>query len=255
MKMEKILSYQFFVILWLVLLSGNLYGAEGAFKTVEKIEKSLLKSHAAQIEAEKWGEQREILVSQLRDLANQERWYDLQLKKYETYIQNQEEKIEIQEQRRQEVLQVNILLEPLLEEVLVKLENFIARDLAFLPRERQQRLAFLNDTLNEYSIGLAEKLRRVLEALHVEAEYGHTVERIESTLSLGGEDLTVSIFRLGRVGLYYLSNNGLKAGWLNPDNNKWEDSNLEQAVRLALEMADKKRVAELVSLPAGSVSK
>ena len=56
--------------------------------------------------------------------------------------------------------------------MLRRLEESVARDLPFLTEERSLRLASLRQELVRPDIAGAEKLRRLLEALQIEAQYG-----------------------------------------------------------------------------------
>ena len=56
------------------------------------------------------------------------------------------------------------------------LGEFIAADLPFLPEEREDRLAQLQDLLPRADVSLADKYRRILEAYQIESDYGRTLE-------------------------------------------------------------------------------
>ena len=86
-------------------------------------------------------------------------------------------------------------LEPYLDEVIERLAGFIEQDLDFLTEERNMRLQFISDSVNDYHITMSEKLNRVLEALTVETEYGRSVEVIPETLEI--EFLQNLVFVIG----------------------------------------------------------
>ncbi len=71
-----------------------------------------------------------------------------------------------------------------MDEWLMRLEEFVKKDLPFLPEERERRLKFLKDSLNDYHLGLDEKTRRLLESLQAEAGYGEDVEKSEGSIQL-----------------------------------------------------------------------
>lgn len=56
------------------------------------------------------------------------------------------------------------------------LGEFIAADLPFLPEEREDRLAQLQDLLPRADVSLADKYRRILEAYQIESDYGRTLK-------------------------------------------------------------------------------
>ncbi|MEA3333793.1 MAG: DUF3450 domain-containing protein [Pseudomonadota bacterium] len=165
------------------------------------------------------------------------------------------------QQRRQEILrlqtglddmaEIGIRLEPFLDEMVGRIEDFTAADLPFSTLERERRLADLRDALNSYDADLAEKLRRVMEVLKIEAGFGRGFEVSEEFLTLDGAEITVRMLRLGRVGLYYLSFDGDQAGWFNRLTKTWEPLSgaSHEAVKDALRMTLKQRAFDLVCLP------
>ena len=165
------------------------------------------------------------------------------------------------QQRRQEILrlttgldemaEIGTRLEPFLDEMVGRIETFMAADLPFSILERERRLADLRDALNSYDADLAEKLRRVMEVLKIEAGFGRGFEVSEEFLTLDGAETTVRMLRLGRVGLYYLSLDGDQAGWFNRLTKSWEPLSgaSHDAVKDALRMTLKQRAFDLVCLP------
>jgi hypothetical protein len=96
-------------------------------------------------------------------------------------------------------------------------------------------------------------LRRILEALQIEASYANSAEVTQRSLTLNGEPLEVEILRLGRVALLYRSLDGTKLGKWNQKTQNWEalPARFERPIRQAMEMANQKRAVELVDLPVG----
>ena len=135
------------------------------------------------------------------------------------------------------------------------MEAFIAQDMPFLEQERQQRLSFLYNTLNDYQLDLGEKLRRVFESLGVEATYGKMVTASDETLNIDGDDTEVTIFRLGRMAMYYQSMDKAKIGKWNMEALKWEPMSKDFArqIRHAIEMANRERTVQLIQLPVGAL--
>ncbi|MEA1923134.1 MAG: DUF3450 domain-containing protein [Pseudomonadota bacterium] len=165
------------------------------------------------------------------------------------------------QQRRQEILrletglndmaEIGIRLEPFLDEMVGRIGEFTAADLPFSAVERERRLADLGDALKSYDADLAEKLRRVMEVLKIEAGFGRGFEVSEEFLTLDGAETTVRMLRLGRVGLYYLSLDGDRGGWFNRVSKSWEPLSgaSHDAVKDALRMTLKQRAFDLVCLP------
>ncbi len=131
------------------------------------------------------------------------------------------------------------------------LGEFIAADLPFLPDERSDRLAQLQDLLPRADVSLAEKYRRILEAYQVESDYGRTVEAWRGELPAEGGSRSVEFLRLGRVMLYYQTLDGHESGWWNPQIRSWQllDSNARRPLHQAIAIARQEQAPALLDLP------
>ncbi|MCK5680489.1 DUF3450 domain-containing protein, partial [bacterium] len=150
-----------------------------------------------------------------------------------------------------EMAEIGIRLEPFLDEVVGLIETFQAADLPFSVVERERRFNDLRQVLNSYDADLAEKLRRVMEVLKIEAGFGRGFEVSEEVLNKDTGETAVRVLRLGRIGLYYLTLDGAKAGWFNRELKVWEElsGGYSEAIKEALRMALKQRAFDLVCLP------
>ncbi|WP_457572223.1 DUF3450 domain-containing protein [Desulfovulcanus sp.] len=213
---------------------------QGVIKDAQKVQK----------EVDAWAMEREKLLSEISELKNLKRWYMHQQKKYETYIQKQKQLLAELQRRRKEARRINISLEPYLDDTVKRLEEFIGSDLNFLPEERQKRLAFLKDSLDDYHLGLSEKLRRVLEVLQVEAEYGRGIEKSEAVLTLDNKPTEVRLLRIGRVALFYQTLDGKRCGYMEAGGT-WKDlpASFNSEISKALDMIDHRRAYDLIELP------
>ncbi len=219
----------------------------------KKMEESIAFEQNAQKQAEAWASERANILNEIREQNMLKKWAKHQAEKYQTYIQKQQDAIRELERRKQEAEKIKMSLEPFLDEIFVRLKTLIEKDLPFLPEERQKRLEFLKDSLDDYRIGLDEKTKRVLEVLQIEANYSGTVEKTEAAVDLGKGPVQVSLFRLGRVALFYQSPDRRQTGWYNREKNKWESLPDEYTRELtrAMEIAEKKRTPVLLELPVG----
>ena len=146
-------------------------------------------------------------------------------------------------------------LQAVTEETMERLEAFVASDLPFLEEERALRVAGLKETLARTDTTPAEKLRRLLEALQVETEYGDTVETYTQRIVVDGESLFADIFRLGRLSVFWMTPDGERVGEYDRVGDRWVElpARYRKAVRLAVEMAAKQRPVELIRLPVGRI--
>src|SRR5690606_23547127 len=93
--------------------------------------------------------------------------YNLQM---EQQIQRQRDNIATTRQSIQDVAIVERQITPLLARMIESLGQFIQLDLPFLRDERQERVQFLQNTLERSDVTLAEKFRQVLDAYAIEVE-------------------------------------------------------------------------------------
>jgi hypothetical protein len=222
----------------------------------KKIENVIRQGQDSQHQTEAWIKEKDACLNEIRELKNRKRWLSHQEDKYQIYIQKEQETIAELERKKEETEKIKMSLEPFLDELFLRLEGFVNNDLPFLPEERQKRLQFLKDSLDNYHLGLDEKTRRIFEAIQAEAGYGGTVEKTEDTVSLEGKTAQVNIFRLGRVALFYQSLDGKHAGRFNHAKKQWEPlpDKYARTISRAVEIAEKKRTPELLELPLGRLA-
>ena len=223
--------------------------------TVEKKMHAAIKTEsAAQAKADEWTMSKDDLVNEIRALQTRLTWLEYQKGKHKTYVQGLKDNIDELKAKKLEARKLRENLEPYLDEVVSRMEAFIEKDMPFLKEERQQRINFLRNSLDDYHLDLGEKLRRVLEALSVEATYGKMVTASEDTLNIDGQDTQGTIFRLGRLAMYYQSLDGAKLAIWNADSNKWEPlpKEFSRDLRHAIEMARRERSVQLIQLPLGA---
>jgi hypothetical protein len=216
-----------------------------------RVQQAIQEVREAQAEADRWAEKREAMRAEIRELKARKAWLDFQARKHEAYAATQKRRVAELERRKQEAQRIRVELEPFLEEVLARLESFVDADLPFLKQERRRRLGFLRRSLDDPRLGLGEKLRRVLEALQVEAGYGRDTEVVQRTLQLDGEPVRVSVFRLGRLGLYYVGPDGSRAGMYDPSADAWRPlpERFAKPLSSAMDMARRRRAADFLDLP------
>ena len=89
-------------------------------------------------------------------------------------------------------------MQPHLLSVLEQINGLIQADAPFLHQERITRTAKLAAILEDPEITVAEKYRKTMEALFIEAEYGNTVEVYQEKIRLDDSEVLGNIFRLGR---------------------------------------------------------
>ena len=147
-------------------------------------------------------------------------------------------------------------LEDTLLVILRNLELAVAADLPFLPGERATRLTTVRRELSDPTADAAEKLRRVLEAVLIEARYGGTLEVYQDRITVVDEELTCDLLYVGRLGLFWLTPDLARGGAWDPAAGTFValDGAALQAVRRAADMATRRRPAGVLALPLGRIA-
>ncbi|KIX16058.1 DUF3450 domain-containing protein [Dethiosulfatarculus sandiegensis] len=196
------------------------------------------------------------LMDQVEQLENELKTVTRERKKTEAYLRGQQAKVAELQRRLDEMDRIRAELEPYLDATYANLQEFVAQDLPFLKEERAQRLASLSDNLNDYDASLADKTRRLLEALAIEARYGSTVETEEGEIRVNDKLKRVRMLRLGRLGLFALSADGHSAWTFDKKTQSFEpvEGNIRGLIQAA-DIADRRRVVSLVKVPVGQPAK
>ncbi|MFO7875933.1 MAG: DUF3450 domain-containing protein [Desulfovermiculus sp.] len=219
----------------------------------EPMQEALKEQQAVQEEVQAWSEEKRALVQKILSLQTKKKWLELQNEQHVAYIQQKENSIDRLEEQEEVARSLRMELEPYLSEVVDKLEARVEADLPFLPQEREDRLHFIDQSLTEYGVSLSERLRRVLEALTVEAGYGTSVGVNDRELDIDGSPVQAQVVRLGRVGLLYVTPDGGSAGMWDKRAKEWRslDQDMAKEVQKTVDIIQERRVAELVTMPLG----
>ncbi|MBW1646182.1 MAG: DUF3450 domain-containing protein [Deltaproteobacteria bacterium] len=253
MTRKKLLA----AVVLLVVLAGSAGRSAAAKDPVEAVTgvaaRTLAVQQQTQKELEAWEERRQQLTAELQNLKVQEDLLRYRQRKLQGYLAERRAKIAALEKSIADRQVIARELEPYLDEVLARAKTSADRGLPFLAAERRRRFAELEKYLASYEAPTADKLRRVLEMLQIEAGYGHHVEAYDQVLELPAGKTSVKVFRLGRIGLYYLTLDGRTAGWYDRAAGAWQPLSGRDVgmVREALRMAMKQRTVDLVRLPVG----
>lgn len=203
---------------------------------------------------DEWAAEKAELSDELEALEQDLETLAWQRDKVETYLADQKAKVAELQRRLAELDRIRTELEPLLDQWSERLARFVAQDLPFLKEERAARLEALRQRLDDFDASLAEKARRLLEAVRIETEYGQTVESREAELKIQERLTQVRLLRVGRLGLFALSLDGRRAWRWEPASKTFKPvDDYAREIEAAAEMAAQRRVVELVQLPLASV--
>lgn len=183
---------------------------------------------------------------------------------YNEYIQRQITSQEAELSQLSESLdQVGVVerqIMPLMIRMLDGLELFIGLDQPFLMDERLTRVNRLRALMERADVTLAEKFRSLTEAYQIENDFGRTIEIYKDALVIDQANLEVNVLRLGRVGLYYQTNDASATGKWDTTTQQWQaltDGNSRNQVRRGIRIARKLVAPDLLLLevPAPEVAK
>ncbi len=261
MKIIKIEKKRKKVVLCVVLLLAIAFPASVFADTAKKVQKPVKQSidtrQETQKQTEEWNTQKADL-SLLYDklfLENEALVETNQmLSKEETKYIDLNKSLEKQ---KLENLRIQKEILPFLKSVQARLETLVENDPPFLQTERKTRLKKLKNVMEDIDVSIAEKFRKVMEALSVEAEYGNTIEVYQEKIRLGENEVLGNIFRLGRVSMFFLSFDKSFGAVFNVKEEKWVflDKDYIPALAASVEIAAKRRPVELISLPLGKIAK
>lgn len=165
-------------------------------------------------------------------------------------VKSQQTEIASIERQLTEIETTNREVQPLMQQMVDTLAQFVSLDVPFLLEERQARVQGLKDMMSRADVTISEKYRRILEAYQIELEYGRTLESYQGRLGTGAEARTVEFVRLGRVSLMYRTIDGSETGYWDSTKKTWvPDASYKQAVEVALRVAKRDGAAELLTVP------
>ena len=236
---------------WVIVAAAAIAGAATFDTAVAQGKTQAAREQASQKKIEKIDDETKALAQTYRkELEEQERIrnYNAQLRQMTA---SQAAEIVSLQQQIDEVEVTNQALIPMMQQMITTLEEFVSVDMPFLQQERRARIAGLREAMEQASVGISEKYRRIMETYDIEQEYARTIEAYRDRLPLPEGERTVDVLRVGRVGLYYRSLDGRSAGMWHGEKRAWvslgETEN--RAIKSALLIARKQTPPDLFVLP------
>ncbi len=140
---------------------------------------------------------------------------------------------------------------PLMERMMLGLEQFVSLDIPFQIEERQERLNTIRDTFDDSSVNVAEKFRLVLQAYQIENDYGRGIAHYTDTLEIDGVERDVDLLRVGRVALLYQTSDQNSTGAWDKSSNQWValSDDYRRPIALGIRMAQQLETTQLLDLP------
>jgi hypothetical protein len=146
---------------------------------------------------------------------------------------------------------INRQIFPLMERMIDGLDQSVKVDVPFLMDERTGRVNNLKEIMSRSDVSVAEKFRKVMEAYQIENDYGTTIEDYKQSLTLEDEGTRAfNMLRIGRVGLYFQSDDTKITGRWDNSERRWEiDNSARNEVRKGLRVARQLVAPELINIP------
>jgi hypothetical protein len=147
---------------------------------------------------------------------------------------------------------VNRQIFPLMERMIDGLEQSIALDIPFLMDERSDRIETLKELMSRSDVSVAEKFRKVLEAYQIEMDYGQSSEWYRQSLAIEGieGEREYNMLRVGRVGLYFQSDDAQVTGHYDPESGGFvADNEYRSEIRKGIRMARQLIAPEIILVP------
>ncbi len=240
----------------LMLMSGSSGFSATAKKVEQQVGKSIDTRQATQKKQETWDSEKSELMVLYDQLSMENEHLTAANKILKKALSGHEQVNRDLEAERLEAMRIKKEMMPFLLSVQQSLKDLMDQDVPFLTAERQTRLARLSHTMDDMDVSIAEKYRKVMEALSIEAEYGNTIEVYQDKILLEGSEVLGDIFRLGRISLFFLTLDREAAAVFNVSENNWQalDKRYMGGLDAAVEMAAKRRPMEVINLPLGRLA-
>jgi len=145
---------------------------------------------------------------------------------------------------------INRQIFPLMERMIDGLDQSVKLDVPFLMEERTDRVTALRDIMERSDVSVAEKFRKVMEAFQIENDYGSSSEWYTQSLTLDDATRSYNVLRIGRIGLYFQSDDSKITGrWDNTQRQWVMDNSARSDIRKGLRMAKQLIAPELIIIP------
>ncbi len=142
-------------------------------------------------------------------------------------------------------------IQPLVQHMLVALDAFVKADLPFLTEKRQERLQQLHAMMDDATLSIAEKFRRVMIAYQIEMSYDRGIAAYRGKLGENDNERQVDFLRVGRVALLYRTLDGKDTGYWDNQQHRWVAAGTEysRAVEHGLRITRKEAAPDLIDVP------
>ncbi|TKB58685.1 DUF3450 domain-containing protein [Ferrimonas aestuarii] len=211
----------------------------------------IAESAAIGVKAKQWQQQKAIEHSEQQQALAELYWTEFQIAKLERQVTEQQQQIATLTDELNNIDAIAQQLEPSLEVWYAELERLVAADMPFLTEERQRRLRFFRQSLDNADIPQAERFRRLMEVIQIEVDQGYGSVVANHPIQLQGQNIQVTSFRLGRLLWLAQSQDGSVNAYFDTAFGGWKtlDPRYASAIKDAIAISKNQQRAELLALP------
>jgi hypothetical protein len=205
----------------------------------------------SQTKIDKVEEERRALLDEYRSVSRMIEELQVYNRQLEVQTEAQQRQITALSESITEATQMKRQVTPLMLEMLATLEQFISLDIPFHLGERQQRLVFIQDAMDNPQVNDAEKFRQLLEAYQIENEYGRKIDSYIDTIEVNGQPINVNVLRVGRIALLAQTKDQQQSWRWDNQLQQWQplDNDYRKPVRHAIRIARQQAAPDLLMLP------
>ncbi|MFQ5563170.1 MAG: DUF3450 domain-containing protein [Parvularculaceae bacterium] len=166
-------------------------------------------------------------------------------------IESQERAIARLQQDIDSVEGLQRAMQPLMEDMLEKLDDVVEADLPFDIADRAQRVTRLRSVMENPSMSAAQRYRLIVEAYQIENEFGRTIGAYEGSIGEGEEEVSGEFLRIGRISLIFKTPDDSVLKIWDKNVGAWVDLKRSYLpdVKLGLRMAKEQTAPDLLPVP------
>ena len=205
---------------------------------------------------DRWTREKEKLIQEYNSLKQENARLKSMNDKFSKQLAAKTDSLEKIKFQINEIEKISSNIQPFLDTCLDSLRTMVTQGLPLLIKEREKRVAALEQTLADSGISSSEKFRKTMEALFIEAEYGNTIEVYQKNILFDKEKVLADIFRLGRISLFCRTPDGKKTGTYDRAEGEWQvlDSRFNAEINRAFAMGRKREPIDFLNLPLGRMA-
>ncbi|HIQ36946.1 MAG TPA: DUF3450 domain-containing protein [Desulfocapsa sulfexigens] len=256
-RIKKQYQAAIIVCLFLVLITQIAHAATEVDQVQKNVDVAIDTLQETQKQEDGWADEEASLTAKLKEKRQQQELLTKQQERLRKQIKLMQERVMESKRRVAEVERIRLEMGGFLEETFLRLQEQINSEfLPFLTDERQGRVKRLEELLLDDTVSTAEKFRRIMEALQIEADYGRAMEVVREPVLLGQDSLVMDVLRIGRLSLFSRTPDGTRIAVFDQATGSWQPlpESYGRSLRQAIEVANKTRPVEIVHLPLGRIN-